>query len=194
MSDQRDDLFQAIGVYAAYRANHRRGGGVLSPLSLAGLQSRGRLRLCVVGRFSTARLQQVVALAMFIPVVLNLAESVSSQSVSLTLHLLRGQRPSGRLLLHGWRQELAPSCFWAWPGAAVGVVALAWQRLPFLCFVRRGNRYRCGNVGAAGNDRPGHAAVGASRSKGWRPGQSRLAAADVITLFLYLGLARWLLG
>ena len=35
----------------------------------------------------------MVALAFFIPVVLNLAESVSSQSVSLALHLLHGRPP-----------------------------------------------------------------------------------------------------
>jgi len=39
-------------------------------------------------------LNRVVALAFFIPVVLNLAESVSSQSVSLALQVLHGQPPS----------------------------------------------------------------------------------------------------
>ena len=39
-------------------------------------------------------LQRVVALAMFVPVVLGLAESVSIQSVSLGLQILHGQPPS----------------------------------------------------------------------------------------------------
>src|SRR5581483_11256994 len=50
-------------------------------------------------------LDRVVALAFFIPVVLNLAESVSSQSVSLTLHLLRGQRPTWAALVPKLRGE-----------------------------------------------------------------------------------------
>ena len=43
-------------------------------------------------------LNRVVALAFFIPVTLNLAESVSSQSVSLALQVLHGQPPSWKMI------------------------------------------------------------------------------------------------
>src|SRR5436305_179904 len=46
-----------------------------------------------------AELQRTVTLALFVPVVLTLSESVSVQSVSLTLHVLRGKRATVRGLL-----------------------------------------------------------------------------------------------
>ena len=52
-------------------------------------------------------LNKVVALAFFIPVVLNLAESVSSQSVSMVLQWLHGSPPSLTALLARLRSELA---------------------------------------------------------------------------------------
>ena len=47
-------------------------------------------------------LQKVVALALFIPVVLALAESVSMQSVSLALQNLHGERPTWKTLRARW--------------------------------------------------------------------------------------------
>jgi Mg/Co/Ni transporter MgtE len=69
----------------------------------------------------------VVALAFFIPVVLNLAESVSSQSVSLALELLHGQSPSWRMLPARLGGELATGLMLGLAsGSVIGLVALAW--------------------------------------------------------------------
>src|SRR5207249_9356543 len=57
----------------------------------------GLLAAFLSGLFE-AELQKLVALALFIPVVLALAESVSIQSVSLALQSLHNQRPSWTLL------------------------------------------------------------------------------------------------
>ena len=101
-ASERDDLFQLIGVHVAH-------GEQSSPFIafrrrfpwLGCNLAAGILAAFLCGIFQ-ADLNKVVALAFFIPVVLNLAESVSSQSVSLTLQWLRGRPPTWRVL---WRQD-----------------------------------------------------------------------------------------
>jgi magnesium transporter len=194
-AEKRDDLFQALGVHAP-------GGAGGSPF--AAFRRRfpwltcnmvGGIACALLGSLFEAELSRVVALALFIPVVLNLAESVSSQSVSLTLHQLRGQRPSGGFLLRGLRGELATGALLgAACGAAIGLVALAWLQHPrvALCL-----------LGGIGGGVAFAALLGltlpvALRMVGLDPkvaaGPVALAGADVTTLLLYLGLARWLLG
>src|SRR5262249_48032535 len=90
-ANYRDDLFQLVGVQVA---NARQDG----PLSafrnrfpwLGCNLAAGILAAFLAGVYQE-ELNRVVALAFFIPVVLNLAESVSSQSVSLSLQVLHGQ-------------------------------------------------------------------------------------------------------
>jgi magnesium transporter len=194
-AEKRDDLFQALGV-------HGSGGARLS--ATAAFRRRFPWLLCnMVGGIACAllaslfeaQLQKVVAIALFIPVVLNLAESVSSQSVSLTLHQLRGQRPTANLLVRGIRGELATGLLLgAACGAAIGLVALAWLHQPAvgLCL-----------LGGIGGGVALAALLGMSlpvvlRMVSLDPkvaaGPIALAAADVLTLLFYLGLARWLLG
>src|SRR5690606_8487581 len=89
-----DELFQLIGVHftesqqsspvAAFKNRF--------PWLLANIGG-GILAAFLSGVFE-AELQKVVALALFIPVVLALAESVSIQSVSLALQALRGKKPT----------------------------------------------------------------------------------------------------
>src|SRR5262249_13402826 len=96
---QRDDLFQMIGVHLA---DGRQGSPLFAfrhrfPWLGCNLAA-GILAAFLSGVFEE-ELKSAVALAFFIPVVLNLAESVSSQSVSLSLQALRGQRPTWRSML-----------------------------------------------------------------------------------------------
>ena len=140
-------------------------------------------------------LSRVVALAFFIPVVLNLAESVSSQSVSLTLQALHGQRPTWKSLLRGLRGELLTGLLLGLgAGAVVALTALIWLGHPrvALCLV--------GGItgGVAGAAALGLAMPVVLRLLHLEPrvaaGPVSLAGADVITILLYLSLARWLLG
>ena len=192
-AEKRNDLFQAIGVSAGesgnspLRAFGRRfpwlGCNLLGGLICAGLAS-----------VFQAELSRVVALALFIPVVLNLAESVSSQSVSLTLHVLRGQKPSWRFIARGLWQELATGLMLGSAcGAVVGLAALLWL-----------GKLRIGLVllGGIGSGVAVSAALGLTLPVALRlmkldpkvaAGPIALAAADVATLFAYLGFARWLL-
>jgi magnesium transporter len=193
-AEKRDDLFQALGVHAA---------GELSGTPIAAFRRRfpwltcnmvGGIACAFLGSWFEAELNRVVALALFIPVVLNLAESVSSQSVSLTLHQLRGRRPTRSQLVHDLRGELGIGLLLgAACGAAIGLVALLWLRQPKLALCL---------LGGIGGGVAGAAVLGLSlpvilRMAGLDPkvaaGPVALAAADVLTLLLYLGLARYLI-
>jgi magnesium transporter len=194
-AEARDDLFQAIGVYAVRPEESSPVGAFRRRFPWLGCNLVGGIVCAVLASLFEAELQKVVALALFIPVVLNLAESVSSQSVSLTLHLLRGRRPGWRLMADGLRQELATGLFLgAACGAAVGTVALVWFRHVALALCLLGGV----GLGVAASALMGLAMPIALRLLKLDPkvaaGPIALAGADVVTLLIYLGLARWLLG
>src|SRR5262249_16394563 len=122
-----DDLFQLIGVHvaharqtaplAAFRARFpwllcNLGGGILAAF-LSGLYEE--------------ELARVVALALFIPVVLALAESVTIQSVSLAVQALHGPRPTWPSMRRKLVAEVATGALLGGAsGFVVGAVALVW--------------------------------------------------------------------
>src|SRR5262249_33744288 len=125
---ERADIFQKIGVHlervkGTVRADFRD----RFPWLCCNLGA-GILAAVLCGVFQK-ELDRVVALAFFIPVVLNLAESVSSQSVSLALHSLRDTRPTWRSLLAGIGGEAKTGALLGLgAGALVALVALVWLR------------------------------------------------------------------
>jgi magnesium transporter len=181
--------------------------GAQQPSALAGFRQRfpwlgcnlagGILAAFLSGLFE-ATLQQVVALALFIPVVLNLAESVSSQSVSLTLHLLHGQTPRWRELPDKLRLELTTGLLLGVAcGVVVGGVAALWLGQP------QGSRVALALLGGIAGGVTLSAVLGLALPLLLRllhldpkvaAGPVALAAADIVTILLYLNLARWLLG
>jgi magnesium transporter len=191
----REHLFQLIGVHGADAPQG-------SPLSafrhrfpwLGCNLAAGILAALLAGIYQD-ELERAVALAFFIPVVLNLAESVSSQSVSLALHALQRRPPTGRTLLRQLRNEfLTGLLLGLGAGAIMALVALVWlgQLRVALCLVGS----ICGGVAAA-------AVLGLSlpvllRLLRLEPrlaaGPIALAGADVVTILIYLNLARLLLG
>jgi magnesium transporter len=191
---ERENLFQLIGVHLADR---RRGSPLVAfrrrfPWLGCNLTA-GILAAFLSGAYEDV-LNRVVALAFFIPVVLNLAESVSSQSVSLALYALHGQPPTWRSMLRQLRGEfLTGLLLGAGAGAVMALVALAWLRHPgvALCLV--------GGItgGVAGAAVLGMALPILLRLLRLEPrlaaGPIALAGADVLTILLYLNLARWLL-
>jgi magnesium transporter len=193
-SKSRDDLFQLIGVHAT-------GAEQTSPLFafrrrfpwLGCNLAAGILAAFLSGIYEEV-LNRVVAIAFFIPVVLNLAESVSSQSVSIALQMLHGPRPTARSFLRQLRTEFGTGLLLGLgSGAAVGLVALIWLRQFRMTLALLGGI--AGGVAAA-------AVLGLSlpvllRLFKFQPhvaaGPIALAGADVVTILLYLNLARWLL-
>jgi magnesium transporter len=154
----------------------------------------GILAAFVSGIFEK-ELNKVVALAFFIPVVLNLAESVSSQSVSLALQNLSGRRPTWKSLLPGVRRELITGLLLGvGAGAVIAVTALIWLRLGRLALCLLGGV----TAGVAGAATLGLALPTLLRLLHLEPrvaaGPIALACADIITILAYFNLARLLLG
>ena len=190
----RDDLFQLLGVHT----NGARDGSPLSAFlrrcPWLGCNLAAGLLAAFLSSLYQRELDRVVALAFFIPVVLNLAESVSSQSVSLALQGLHGQSPSWKMLPGRLAGELATGLMLGLTaGAAVGAVGLGWlgQARVALCL-----------LGGIGGGVAIAAILGLAvpfvlRLLRLEPrvaaGPIALAGADIITILLYLNLARWLL-
>jgi magnesium transporter len=194
-SEQNDYLFQLIGVHLTEAQQ-------LSPLRA--FRSRFPWLLCNIGGgilaaflagVFAAELERAVALALFIPVVLALAESVSIQSVSLALRLLHGQAPTWPRILHKLKSEAVVGVLLGSASASlVAIVALVW-----LGQVRVG---LCILVGIAGGVAAA-AVIGVALPNLLHrlkldpqvaAGPIALAASDMLTLLIYFNLARWLLA
>jgi magnesium transporter len=189
-----DDLFQLVGVHLSWARQ-------LNPLSAFRRRfpwlmcniTGGVMAAFLCGLFQ-AELKQVVALAMFIPVVLALSESVGIQSISLTLQLLHGRQPSWLMIAQKLQRELQVGLLLGGvSGLVVGLIALLWldQLLLAVCVL--------GGVtaGVASAAVLGATVPNLLRRLRLDPqvaaGPMVLAMADVITLMCYFGLARWLL-
>ena len=194
-AQKREELFQQIGVHVA-------GAEQQSPLTAfrrrfpwLGCNLAGGILAAFLSGLFQETLERTVALALFIPVVLNLAESVGSQSVSLTLHLLQGQRPTWKALPGLLRGESATGLLLGGAcGVIVGLVAVIWLGQA---------RVALALLGGIGGGVALTAALGLTVPLVLRllhldprvaAGPVVLAGADILTILLYLNLARWLLG
>jgi magnesium transporter len=132
-------------------------------------------------------------LALFIPVVLALAESVAIQSVTLTLEGLRGGKPSWRDLAKRSRYELATGLLLGvGTGLFVASLATIWQRTDVLFLILLGGI----GLGVTGGAVCGLAVPYVLRLMSRDPrvaaGPIALACADVVALLAYFNLARLL--
>ena len=190
-----DDLFQLIGVH--FEDSHAR-----SPV--AAFRSRfpwllaniaGGIMAAFLSGLFQAELEKAVALALFVPVVLALAESVAIQSVSIALQRLHGRPPSLGGILRAVRHEsLTGMLLGAASAATVALVALAWLGQRAVAAALLGGI--TGGVVCA-------AAIGVAmpnllrlfaREPQVAAGPVALAATDMVTLVIYFSLARQLLG
>lgn len=190
-----DDLFQLIGVHLTESQQASSLAAFLSrfPWLLANIGG-GILAAFLSGQFE-AELQKVVELALFIPVVLALAESVAIQSVSLALQLLRGKRPSLDSILQKLRLESVTGVFLGIAsGITIAVVALLWI----------GNlQLAACLLGGIGGGVTCAAVIGVAmpnllrwfdREPQVAAGPISLALTDMATLSIYFLLARWMFG
>ncbi|MGE5194156.1 MAG: magnesium transporter [Deltaproteobacteria bacterium] len=192
-SQRSDALFQLIGVHLteAQQASPVQAFRIRFPWLLCNIGG-GILAAFLSGVYE-AELKKVVALALFVPVVLALAESVAIQSVSLALQLLHGERPTLGVLRIKLRRELQTGILLgAACGLAVAVVSLLWLRQP---------RVAACLVAGIGGGVACAALIGAAipnllrllrRDPQVAAGPVALAGADMFTLFFYFSMARWL--
>jgi magnesium transporter len=192
-SERYDDLFQLIGVHLSeaqqsspFLAFRRRFPWLLCNIA-------GGLAAAFLAGVFERELQLAAALAMFIPVVLALSESVSIQSVSLTLQYLRGRPPTLKMLLKKIGNEMGTGIFLGCASAlCVAVAAFLWLGEGKLAFCLLGGISggvlcsACFGVGLPMLlrilKRDPHVAAG----------PMVLAAADLATLLFYFSLARWM--
>ena len=189
------DVFQLIGVHVDHRKR---------PSTWAGFGSRFPWLMCnivagvlcalVAGQFEEI-LDRVILLAMFVPVVLALGESVSMQSTTLALQALHHAPVSLRALASAIGRELAVAALLGLASGAV-VAAVAW--------LWKGNLLASGVIAASITISIMTAcALGvlvptAIRALRVDPqiaaGPIVLACADVATLSMYFALATLILG
>jgi len=194
-ANKREDLFQMIGVKVAGSQMDSPWAAFRRRFPWLGCNIAAGILAAFLSGVYEAELKKALALAFFIPVVLNLAESVSSQSVSLTLQMLHGRPPSWRSLLRQLRKELATGLLLGLgSGVIIALVALVWLG---------GVEVAGCLVGGITGGVAGAALLGIIlpillRLLRLEPrvaaGPIALAGADVITMLLYLNLARWLLA
>lgn len=193
--EQSDDVFQLIGI----RLAQVRG----APLGTA-FRRRFPWLLCNIGGGLACAglaaafagvLEQAVVLALFIPVILTVAESVSIQSLTLTLQAHHGLRFRARELLTSLRREagtggllglacgaLVAGASWPWHGRGGVVLVLGATLLAAVS-----------TAACLGLAVP--AVLGAfRRDPKVASGPIALALTDLATLFYYLGLAAWILA
>ncbi len=194
-SSNHDDLFQLIGVHLAQSRQRS---------SWHAFRGRFPWLLCnIVGGLLAAfltgvyevELQRAVSLALFMPVVLALAESVSIQSVSLTLEVLHGRPPTWSTLLPKLRSELLTGLMMGLAAASVvGLVAWLWLGDTRVVVCLAGGIV--GGVTAASVT--GLAMPNVMRLLHVDPqiasGPIVLTIADMVTLLAYFSLARWMFG
>jgi magnesium transporter len=195
-SERNDTLFQLIGVHLA---EARQSSPLIAfrsrfPWLLCNIAG-GILAAFLAGVFE-AELQSAVALALFIPVVLALAESVSIQSVSLALRLLHQRQPTTWGTIFGKLRAEAVIGLMLGGACAllVAVVALVW--------LRQGTVVWCifGGIGAGvfAAALIGVALPNVLHRLRLDPqvaaGPIALTAADMLTLLIYFNLARQLLS
>ncbi len=188
-----DDIFQLIGIHGTAQRSTWVAFRDRFPWLLCNIAG-GLIAAFIASRYEHL-LQQVVVLALFIPIVLALAESVSMQALTLTMqNLPEGPVVWRRLGAAIWKEFLTASLIGLACGAVVAAVVLGW----------RGERLVASTILIAimlsmiiacllGVTVPAVLRAAKADPK-IAAGPVVLASADVATLLLYFGLGTRFLG
>jgi magnesium transporter len=191
--EQMNDLFQSLGfrVSEVRSASPVKAFALRFPWLLSTIAG-GTVCALLAGAFAET-LEERIVLAFFLTLVLGLGESVSAQSVAVTLQAMHRANPTLRWLLAAVRKEfltalmLGGAC-----GALVGSIVLFWKAdsvdalsVGTSIFLSMITACLLGVIIPAG-----------ARSLRLDPriaaGPLTLALADICTLAVYFGLAKWL--
>lgn len=121
------DLYQLIGMTNELARHVSPISGVRLRMPWLTFNLVGGLACAVIGWLFEATLDNIVLLAMFIPLVLTLSESISMQSVTLSLQMLHGPKVPWHMMRRRLAMEwqTAP-LLGAVCAAAVGLTAMFW--------------------------------------------------------------------
>jgi len=197
MSESRsaEDIFQLIGVHVARAREAWPWGAVAERFPWLLCNIAGGVLCALVASRHEALLNQAVLLALFLPVVLALAESVSIQAMTLTLQGFRRSGAGLRAFLGALGRELVTAALLgALAGAAVAAVSWLWKGQGRAALAIGGSiALAMLTAGLLGIALP--TVVRALRGDPKvASGPVVLAAADVCTVLFYMNLAGWLLG
>jgi magnesium transporter len=193
--EELDDLFQLIGVHFQDSQARSPTAAFRSRFPWLVTNIAGGIVAAFLSGLFHEELEKAVALALFIPVVLALAESVAIQSVSIALQRMHGRRPSVASILDGVRHESLTGLMLGVASAVtVALVALAWLGQGHVAMALFGG-ITGGVVCAAviGGTMPSVLRL-IAREPQVAAGPVALAATDMVTLLIYLLLARQLLS
>lgn len=126
---EADDVFQLMGIHAerARTASALGGFNDRFPWLLANVA--GGIGCAFLAGRHEAFLDSFLVLALFVPVVLALSESVAIQSATITIQSLHGQTVDGRSFWQAMRREAATATLLGVAcGALVGSIAWIWKR------------------------------------------------------------------
>jgi magnesium transporter len=187
-----EDVFQLIGAHATQAASAWRGFLDRFPWLLCNIGG-GLIAASIAGMYESL-LDAVIVLALFIPVVLAVSESVAMQSVTLTLQTLHGARADMKFLLTALRRELATAALLgAGCGAVIAAVVWAWKGAPVVA----GSIFLTVTLAMSTAAVFGVALPGALRAMRRDPriasGPIVLALTDFVALIFYFNVAAWLL-
>jgi len=122
-----DDIFQLLGIHATAMRTPWTSYLDRFPWLLSNMT--GGLFCAFIAAQFESLLQHIVVLALFIPIVLALAESVSMQSATLTLQSLSGESLNPRRIAAAlWREAQTAVLLGLSLGSLVGLVVLGWRR------------------------------------------------------------------
>ncbi len=189
-----DDVFQLIGVRLTQSQQARplfafRGRFPWLLCNVAG----GTLAAVLVEVYHVELNWQHAVLALFIPVVLALAESVAIQSVTLALEAFREAGTSWRELLRRLRPEATTGALLGLAtGLLVGAIAAIWQNLAVLFFIVLGGITIGVTCAAVAGLAVPHLLRLLKRDPQVAAGPIALTCADVAALLAYFNLARLL--
>lgn len=190
----RADVFQLIGVQMALqRSTPWNGFRGRFPWLLCNIA--GGLAAALLAAQFEALLDNVIVLALFVPVVLALSESVSIQSMTLTLQTMHGTTVRWSYFVRSLALELAVAVLLGVAsGALVGGIAWLWKGAGLVALAL-GVSITLGIVTACILGVALPIAVRAARlDPQIAAGPIVLAMADIFTLLFYFSLAGWLLG
>jgi len=192
--EQMNDLFQALGFRASElrSASPWRAFRLRFPWLLATVAG-GTMCALLAGAFAET-IEQRIVLAFFLTLVLGLAESVSAQSVAVTLQAMHRSKPTLAWLIAAVRKELAVAMLL---GAACGTLVAG------IVFLWKGDPAAGASIGVSIFLSMTTACLlgvlipAGSRALRWDPriaaGPLTLSIADICTLTVYFTLANWLL-
>ena len=188
-----DDIFQLLGVHATAMRTPWTSFRDRFPWLLSNIA--GGLLCAVIAAQFEALLDHIVVLALFIPIVLALAESVSMQSATLTLQSLSDESMKPRRIVAVvWKETRTAILLGLSSATLVSAVVLAWRRDVMAAAVI-GGAITASIVAACLFGVLLPTFIRAFRADPRiAAGPLVLAATDVVTLVFYLGLGAVVLG